>query len=83
MGKQSTISLMKGRPMIIRAPALVRGPAVCRVEAAEISTPCASTWLLKNSPMIVDGFARCSQEVRARIDPDLDAISWADFKERP
>jgi hypothetical protein len=31
----------------------------------------ARAWLLKNSPMIVDGFARCSQEVRAGIDPDL------------
>src|SRR5208337_640159 len=28
----------------------------------------ARAWLLKNSPMIVDGFARCSQEVRAGID---------------
>jgi len=43
----------------------------------------ARAWLLKNSPMIVDGFARCSQEVRAGIDPDLYAISWTDFKDVP
>src|SRR5208337_3106248 len=39
--------------------------------------------LLKNSPMIVDGFARCSQEVRAGSDPGLYAISWAEFKHAP
>ncbi|MGZ3316278.1 MAG: hypothetical protein ACXU95_03155 [Isosphaeraceae bacterium] len=43
----------------------------------------ARAWLLKNSPTILDGFARCSQEVRAGIDPDLYAISWADFKDVP
>ncbi len=43
----------------------------------------ARAWLLKSSPMIVDGFARCSQELRAGIDPDLYAISWADFKDVP
>lgn len=43
----------------------------------------ARAWLLKNSPMIVDGFARCSEEVRAGIDPDSYAISWTDFRDVP
>lgn len=47
------------------------------------SAPRARAWLLKNSPTIIDGFARCSQEVRAGIDPDPYTIPWADFKDVP
>ena len=43
----------------------------------------ARNWLLKNTSVIADGFKRCSQDLRAGIDPDVNVVRWKDFEAVP